>query len=357
MTSYEEAQELEAFDDQLIKDSDFTTEVYFHKLSKQYDFTANGWTSIANKLGVSITEVVRTETDVFHRVDARGTIVVRNNNGEEPREIHRWGGQEQPKIETVKGKDQEDPWAYTNALVKAQRNAYKAHARSDESITQERLKEMYDAQQRKPQTQPAKPVPAVAPTAGVPERVGIPVEPTNNARKAMFATFNEVKALLWADYDINEEVLRKVLYKRFKVESRADMKAHQYVETTAELKKIKINKSMDGSWILEWAAPIIAEMNKSVDGDELPFEEDLPESGKSDWTIDMLKEHANRCFEGRQGELAAIGITKAILYNGSLKHFNVEVFGKKEWVLFTDAIEHGAFPSWVESLQPKQEAV
>ena len=215
MTSYEEAQELEAFDDQLIKDSDFTTEVYFHKLSKQYDFTANGWTSIANKLGVSITEVVRVETEKSFQVDARGTIII------DDREIHRWGGQEQPKIETVKGKDQEDPWAYTNALVKAQRNAYKAHARSDESITQERLKEMYDAQQRKPQTQPAKPVPAVVPTAGVPERVGIPVEPTNNARKAMFATFNEVKALLWADYDINEEVLREVLYKRFKVESRA----------------------------------------------------------------------------------------------------------------------------------------
>ena len=343
MNTYDEAMEIEEEDSRLIKEGDFTTEVY--KIAgNKYDFTVNGWTKIGNDLGVSIEEIVRTETDMFHRVDARGTI------DDEGREISRWGGHEQPKIETFKNKDpQEDPWAYTQALVKAQRNAYKAHARSDESITQERLKEMFDAQQRKPASQPGKP-----------DAYKNSPEPTTSdnpltvARKKMFANYGEVKEVLEAE-NITEDVFRNVLYVRFKVRSRKDMKAFQYEETTAELKNVKSDhakgQSMNNSWIYELARPIIAEAEKPVDGDSLPFEEDLPDSEKSGWTIETLKEHGKRCFEKKEAQLTEKGIDKAMLHNGALKHFGVEKFGKKEWILFTDALEHDALPSWIENLR------
>ena len=347
MNTYDEAIELEEEDSRLIKEGDFTTEVY--KIAgNKYDFTVNGWTMIGNKLGVSIPEIVRTETDKFHRVDARGTIIV------DGREISRWGGHEQPKLEKVKGKEQEDQWAYTQALVKAQRNAYKAHARSDESITQERLKEMFDAQQRKPASQPGKPDAyknSPEPTTSD--------DPLTVARKKMFANYNEAKGALEARI-ITEDVFRKVLYDRFKVKSRKQMASHQYEEATAELKKVKSlfakGDSIDDSWIWKLAQPHITEAKaaESVDGDALPFEEDLPDSEKSGWTIETLKEHGKRCFEKKEAHLTEKGIDKAMLHNGALKYFGVEKFGKKEWILFTDALEHDALPSWIENLSVKE---
>ena len=99
MNTYDEARDIEEEDSRLIKDGDLTTEVY--KIAgNKYDFTVNGWTKIGNDLGVSIEEIVRTETDKFHRVDARGTILSKDGT-HDGREISRWGGHEQPKLEVV----------------------------------------------------------------------------------------------------------------------------------------------------------------------------------------------------------------------------------------------------------------
>lgn len=454
--SYDEAKALEDEDSRLIKGGDLTTEVYAFGKPQQFDFTVNGWTAFGNSLGVSITKIVRNETDKVYQVDARGTILEPHPETGEFRKIHRWGGHEQPKTEKVRGKLQEDPWAYTQSLVKAQRNAFKAHVR-DQMPSQGELKEMYLEQQRTGQPQPM-PQPSEMPPAeekaelpasapsdepnesheakarremfevyksdviqeafanngidddmfkailllryevasreymkshhyrkttselkrilmqdgslahswilgmalemkGESEAPAAPPEPpptedteddVTKARKTMFALYNDdiVQECLKM-HDIDEDAFKQILYIRFNVESRADMTAAQYGETTHELRKIQENdESLNRSWILDvfQQVQLNAELAETKD--------EMGEYGgeKADWSIDTLREHATRVFDSKKERFDEMGITKASLFNAALKHFGVEKFGKKEWILFTDALEYDAFPSWIEAL-------
>ena len=61
---------IEEFDNQLIMDNDTTTQVYWHKLSKNYDYTSNGWTSLANDNLLSIVETHFEELDDRYRLVA-----------------------------------------------------------------------------------------------------------------------------------------------------------------------------------------------------------------------------------------------------------------------------------------------
>ena len=63
-------------------------------------------------------------------------------------------------------------------------------------------------------------------------------EYTSTKRKEMFVTFNEHKETL-ATMGIDEKVLAEEMYARFKVKSRADMTAEQYLSVTKDLQHVE----------------------------------------------------------------------------------------------------------------------
>ena len=129
----------------------------------------------------------------------------------------RWGAYEQPKMNGSRP----DPFAFTKAVHKAQRNAIKQLLPVPvirevlNFYLHQKVKGDYTQQQPKPQP---------------------PGDNITNAQKAAFAIANHLSEPLEKQDDISKADLWNYIKRRYSVESRNDMSEQQWTQLSAELK-------------------------------------------------------------------------------------------------------------------------
>ena len=367
----EQWEELEELDSHLIIQNDVSTQVYYHKLSSSYDYTLNGWTRLANENLISIVDVKVEDLEKMFRVTAIARRFEWHKNAKQLIEIDRVGGQEENKI--ARGKP--DEFAYAKALSKGQRNAYKAHLKGHASITQERLKAIYDEQKKgNKESTPAQKQSAPSNQQSPPaqqqsQNGGDDADYTSTKRKEMFATFTEHKATL-ATMGIDEKVLAEGMYARFEVKSRADMTADQYLSVTKALRYV----SDDGELYAEWISALgtepdvgesestakIADEEKLVSGDDIPFDDEQPygsalaeQLGSKD--RDELAKQTKALIAERLPKLKEIGVDADMLILGAFVKYDVkpdkgEKLSKEQLIEVIESLSYTTFPGWIQNL-------
>lgn len=345
----EQWEELEEFDTHLIVEDDDTTEVYYHENSKKYDYTKNGWNRLATENHLSVVELEVEELEDKYRAVATVRRHIRVEGLPEIIHVDRIGGHEQKKIEFNK----EDAFAFTKAMSKAVRNAYKEHMRGHPSINQENLAALYLKQQGTVPRGAAQPPKAQKSSDNGDENH------TSTKRKEMFATFNEHKDTL-AIMGIDEKVLAEGIYAKFNIKSRADMTADQYLEATNALRYVDANGVMYTGWIRALGKP-------ETEDDDSPFSYDLPKPEPSEVkspvfreeletkTTEELVEISNRYMKIRLPELERIGIDRDALVIGTLLKYGVnpdagQKLSKEQLIEIIEALSYSKFPNWVEAI-------
>ena len=399
---------IEEFDNQLIMDNDTTTQVYWHKLSKNYDYTSNGWTSLANDNLLSIVETHFEDLKDRYRLVARCRRHIFMEKGEGKWiEIDRKGAHEEMKvIQFGKEKGQPDPFALSKLYTKSQRNAYKAHLKGHPSITQANLLAIFkeqnngktgpevEAEQKRgtsrqssnqqKQSPPAQQQQQQSPPAQQQQQQqkqsppaqqqqsqngGDDADYTSTKRKEMFATFTEHKATL-ATMGIDEKVLAEGMYAKFEVKSRADMTAEQYLSVTKALRYV----SDDGELYAEWISALgtepdvgesestakIADEEKLVNGDDIPFDDEQPygsalaeQLGSKD--RDELAKQTKDLIAERLPKLKEIGVDADMLILGAFVKYDVkpekgEKLSKEQLIEMIESLSYTTFPGWIQNL-------
>ena len=141
----------------------------------------------------------------------------------------RFGAYEQPKMMGSK----KDPYAFTKAIHKAQRNAVKQLIPVPviREVLNFYLKRKVDnpVNQTDTQQQP-------------------PADTISNAQKAAFAIANNLTTAL-SKNDISKQDLWDYVKQKFEVESRNDMSEQQWTELSAELKAAEMNSKLLGEFV------------------------------------------------------------------------------------------------------------
>ena len=388
---------IEEFDNQLIMDNDTTTQVYWHKLSKNYDYTSNGWTSLANDNLLSIVETHFEDLKDRYRLVARCRRHIFMEKGEGKWiEIDRKGAHEEMKvIQFGKEKGQPDPFALSKLYTKSQRNAYKAHLKGHPSITQANLLAIFkeqnngktgpevEAEQKRSGSRQSSNQQKQSPPAQQQQQKQSPpaqqqqqsqnggddADYTSTKRKEMFATFTEHKATL-ATMGIDEKVLAEGMYARFEVKSRANMTADQYLSVTKALRYV----SDDGELYAEWISALgtepdvgeseatakIADEEKLVNGDDIPFDDEQPygsalaeQLGSKD--RDELAKQTKDLIAERLPKLKEIGVDADMLILGAFVKYDVkpekgEKLSKEQLIEMIESLSYTTFPGWIQNL-------
>ena len=401
---------IEEFDNRLIMENDTTTQVYWHSNSKSYDYTSNGWTSLANDNLLSIVDTEFEDLKDRYRLVARCRRHIFMEKGEGKWiEIDRKGAHEEMKvIQFGKEKGNPDPFALSKLYTKSQRNAYKAHLKGHSSITQANLMKIFKEQndgktgpevesdgkresqrgRRQSSNQQQQSPPAQqqqqkqSPPAQQQQQKQSPpaqqqqsqnggddADYTSTKRKEMFATFTEHKATL-ATMGIDEKVLAEGMYAKFEVKSRANMTAEQYLLVTKALRYV----SDDGELYTEWISALgtepdvgeseatakIADEEKLVNGDDIPFDDEQPygstlaeQLGSKD--RDELAKQTKALIAERLPELKEIGVDADMLILGAFVKYDVkpekgEKLSKEQLIEMIESLSYTTFPGWIQNL-------
>ena len=369
-------EELEDFDTQLIVSDDDTIEVYYHDKSTKYDYTKNGWTRLATENHLSVVGLDVEELEDKYRAVATARRHIRVEGISEVIHVDRKGGHEQKKIEFNK----EDSFAFTKAISKAIRNAYKEHMRGHPDINQENLAVLYLKQQG---TSPKGAAPPAQSQSSSPsqdqskDKSKMSLEEwTSTKRREMFAVFGEHKDTL-ATMGIDEKVLAEGMYKRFGVRSRADMTADQYLSVAKAIRYVAPTGEMYAEWIRDLgtepdvgeseATAKIADQENLVDEDDIPFGHDEPKLAPPPSFRDELeaktqaelKIQTNTLVNQRKEDLEKIGVSREDLIVGTYMRYEVnpdagDELSKEQYIEVIEALSHTKFPSWVENFRPPQ---
>ena len=388
---------VEEFDDQLIVNNDDSTEVYYHALSKKYDYTKNGWTQHANRNNISIVKMKHEELDKVHRVFAMARRYVWMEKANQLIEIDRWGSWDEPKAKYSK----ENEFALPMATTKGQRNAYKAHLSGHSEINQEKLEEIFKTQnngkdgpqverenprgkqgnrqssgqqrsqqqssQQRPQQQSSPPDDSQRLPQNTPPAAQNGKQPKNYYEKKvaeMWATYTENKEVLEA-MGIDQDAFKNGLYARFETDSTTKMTAEQHLDVTKGLRFV----SSDGSQFAQWIRDMGSATPNLVDGDDVPFADDKPypkldppklthdefKVQLEEKSVDELKVLANSYIEKREPQLLNIGVSRHDFIMGSYFHFGMSPddhrpLVKAELVEVILSLSETTFPAWIHAI-------
>ena len=370
----EQWEELENFDSELIISNDMETEVYYHQLSKSYDYTKNGWARLARENNLSVVGEKIEELDDKYRVIVYVRRYMTVKGVTSLIEVDRIGAHEEMKVQFGKN----DPFAFTKAVSKAVRNGYKEHMRGHPDITQAKLAELYRQQQpntAKIPPAPPKQQPAPAPpkqSQSKPPKQAAPPPPKQaqsngnsdedwkvTKRKEMFATYNENKVIL-EDMGINEKTLAEGMYAKYSVGSRADMTAEQYEATTEALRFVAPDSSQFAQWIRDLAKP----KEEVIDGDEIPFSSDPPPTPPAQPDFKMrvtallavpfveLQATANKWIDGWR-KSGLLSMTMAEVTATAKEHYGVDMnhktrFALEDYAHMVATFEKDELPDWLK---------